>query len=432
MKRTYSLFLISLIFLQVRSQTGGVDSGSRYVHRLDLIKHIEFGSNGVNNQIMNRFAFGGYISGEMVADAEKLIKDRNHAGFLNITYAGDAIRKMNYKKGPRTKTSEVITLRYSQMNVAGMTFSREAFQLFMRGNSDFAGREMPIGKLQMKQWITRGLEIQYPLREMAGKSISLHVTQVLAYRNIISDKSKVYTDSFGDYVDTYLAGAYENSGRDNGWGRGIGLGVGYSAMSRAYGGTLALIVRNVGASWIPNLHTYWKNYSDSSRMGYDYVQDPERMQIEQKSIDQSGLNNYAWTNEQKDSIVALLKPQEARIGKWKLNPFTVDAYFVKHQWYCSLNYINLPGYWPRLNIRRDIGMHPLGGIFTVSPIFSLGGFEYYDLGIFIQASLWKDLGINFQFSGLESLAFPKLEHGTVFRLNLNYSLKGKFTSSKGR
>lgn len=275
---------------------------------LDIQAGFSGASDHMNYPLIHNFWKGGLVSpGKIQKNAESLAV-QNRAGVntvLGISYVGQ--NRMN-------KARDV--MRFQQINSTGMRYSPDAWLLFMKGNGPFSGLEMNVSETGAMSF--GAYQLSY------GKAKSKKMTRNTLFWTLMFDVSavnrltygyiedgKLYTDSFGTYLDIRSKAQWNYSKQ-----AGIsGIGAGFSG--------------NIGmnsefSGWIIGLENISTAYTGQrmKRVNLDTAFRFEGIQI--SKVRDASESNY-WTGQQ-DSLKDAFLSDET-IKKWHVLPGMIYASF---------------------------------------------------------------------------------------------------------
>jgi hypothetical protein len=92
---------------------------------------FDAGSNGMNNKMMTRLLFGGYIDNGMKDESSKLLKGKNNLG-VNLVYSVNAFLKGNDKVD--------ILVSVKDQEILNATYTSDFYNLMFYGNKMYEGK----------------------------------------------------------------------------------------------------------------------------------------------------------------------------------------------------------------------------------------------------------------------------------------------------
>ena len=406
----YILF-ISPLCSQAQSDTSFVKAHSAINYSTML------GSTGMNNDMLYRLGFGGYISSEAI--------DRNEDGMGTTSKVGSVsnIDMVHYFKAPlfgQQKKFRWRSVGLSYSNAQSALFSIDAWRLLFRGNTDYLGKTLALDQLNYTRWNSTSLNASFRLSDKKSKLsknlsldfLSFGVDAIHQFNHARFGNSDFYTDTAGSFINARLQGAYtlgnENQSLD---GFGLHIGAGFKA------GKLSFSIDRLGLAYMDLLESYQINTEDNFGGDYINIADVQVKTINQLEIERSQLNNGNWINKQRDTIVNAFVPKEKNASALRLLPFVVQAKIEAADkqsiWTFYYQYIN--GMLPYVSYQYRLFNTPLGYMYASG---SVGGFDTYDLGVQLKIKPKSNTHIDIDFRGIEALVAPRSTHGTVLGVKL--------------
>lgn len=395
---------------------------------LSIVGSVMSGSSGLNQYVLNRLAFGGYISPSDMEKAESRIRKSNRAGFY-ATFNAEMTLLQKPDTGWRKKWRLKPTgIKYFQFETGGAAFSKGAFQTVFRGNGYFLGETLNLGKSGLTYWSGRSLKVNFG-NMWQGKtgstfSASIGVGQMTSYRKLNLEKGSIFTEANRSYVDVSYTGDYYSTGARRPGGVGLGIATDLSFD--------LLIPQNKkdGSKRLKPLSINLVNfglYQASSGTQMSKAMD-SALRISQSVIGVNSLNTDAWISNLRDTALGGLSPDSVSQSKWVLAPFYLSANFGFKIWQVRLDYMYVKGYLPRLTFSSTRFSYNLKNI-QFKPEFQFGGFDTYNLNL--RFNYFKRLansnksnryytGFFATLNGIEGLILPKNDHGAGLILGFYY------------
>lgn len=442
MKPTFNLLLLfsALFFHAANGQSNDTASSSKQTsvvtsiqlsNRYSMVADFQTGSGSLNQYVLNRLLLGGYISPSEVDKAEKRLNTNTRAGlFTYLAFDAAYVFQPFPKVFEKSKKQFVFHgLGIGQQHLAGADFTSDLYRLVFQGNGNYAGKKLETGKIHMDQWNSRtlyfsGQRLFVGDSGISELSLNLGVSQLLAYRKLRISESWLYTDPNVQYVDAFVNGNYENSGKSSLSGNGFGLVASAQFVSkmRKFRSPVKLSIDNAG------IYKVWSGNKVS-------VNNTEAVRLNQTNISYAELRNGFGIENQRDSILADLDADTVKLSKWVASPFRVAVEFnVRNVLNVSLDYTYISGYLPRV-VLTPVSPFAFSFLSQVSimPQLQLGGFDTYNLNLIlgydkIRIKQPTASRINFyvKLYGLEGFVLPKVEHGSGIMLTgAYYILKSK-------
>lgn len=409
--------------------------------------NIESGSNGVPFSMLNRFAFGGYISPSEMNDYQKSLSvSGNRMGA--IQNYGINIYPIAGIPVAKKLALENITLEID--DITGANFNQDAFRLIFQGNTNYLGQTLNAGNNVFESWRTRTLKFQFRKTFPKWEIIpTIQFGQCLNYTRIETQDVQLKSDAMGDEI-TFSGNAYSANSGYSFWGNGVGMQAGlifflkniYQNQKNAF--SLSFGIKNFGFYNISDVNVMSRNAvwnADQSNIipeGWNQT-DPFKLQAVQ--ISSSDLQFGTWFNRQGDSIKSKLNFVESNRRGNVLAPFTLFAKLniTNHTYVSSikrqeilLKYVNVIGYLPQLSywayLKQDFRTIKGNSKFILNYMLglSVGGFDDFNLNVGFSSNRLKlknqTIILNAKFTGIEAYFNPSKWHGAGIQLEMLYPL----------
>lgn len=400
---------------------------------------IQSGSSSIPLSFMSKFAFGGSISSSEMSDYEKKLDMDNRMGY----YQNYSISLHPAMFG--TEISKEVNFQIEVESMLGLKFKRDAFRLFMQGNTPYLGQELNAGNLVFEQWRNRIYRLNTKSITWNGWTInpSIQISQNLSFSSIETNNLKFYSSPNGDSLSLNGAGFYANNNYSF-WGNGFGVQAGFltqksiNSPSSNYIKIVGFGLKNFGIYSLSEVNIQSRNAVwDASGNGMTPVSYNESKPINLTAVNipANDLQVSNWLTRQKDSVNAKLNISEMKRSGYVLSPFQANAYIyfqkrtvgnaIMHR--LQLNYIYLTGYVPsliysiikpvRLNLNYSGKSSSKLINFSLYAGVSVGGFDNFDINGGFQFPMKSIKGfnkpslLNLQFYGIESFFVPSIFHG---------------------
>ena len=409
--------------------------------------NIETGSNGVPLSMINRFAFGGYISPSEMNDYQQLLSvSGNRMGA--IQNYGINIYPIIGIPVAKKLALENITLEID--DITGANFNQDAFRLIFQGNTNYLGQTLNVGNNVVESWRTRTLKFHFRKTFPKWDIIpTVQFGQCLNYTRIETQDIQLKSDAHGDEI-TFQGNAYSANSGYSFWGNGLGMQADlvfsikniYQNQKNAFG--LSFGIKNFGFYNISDVNVISRNAvwnADQSNIipeGWNHT-DPFKLQAVQ--ISSSDLQFGTWFNRQGDSIKSKLNFVETNRRGNVLAPFTLFAKLniTNHTYVSSikrqeilLKYVNVIGYLPQLSywayLKQDFRTIKGNTKFVLNYMLglSVGGFDDINFNVGFSSNQLKlrnqTLILNAKFTGIEAYFNPSNWHGAGIQFELLYPL----------
>ena len=123
------------------------------------------GSNAVPLSMASKFITGGYISPNQMQDYESKLSETNRMGFMQD------LSVLVYPIAGLTNPVEGIALQQislGTLSLGGLTFTKDAFGIFFRGNTPYLGERKELGSNNYLQLRQRYVEFDFKLPLKVG------------------------------------------------------------------------------------------------------------------------------------------------------------------------------------------------------------------------------------------------------------------------
>lgn len=403
---------------------------------------LETGSNAIPLSISGKLALGGYISPQQTKEVFDKLSSNNRAGAFQelsiLLYPTVGITK----KAPDSKgLLRFSGLYYVNSGYYGAILTKDAFGLFLRGNTPFLGEKLNVGSNQFKQLQSQSLRFNFDWKPgILGARNSLYSQisfgQVLGYNSSGTDGMHLYSSPTGDSLN-FNGSAYtkEASARNGGAGWGMQLGLNFYHNNKTGKTQYNFWLHDFGFWDIRNVQTWSRGvqWNANSLIAQSWNK-PADLAITAVNLGASDLRFSNWFDRQKDTLEAKLDFQELKQRGMILSPFQVgiginytsqnlamgDGKFLRNmeiRHLVDLTYRHWIGYVPKLQYQLQLRSMNLRS-WSWSPGVSVGGFDVFDVnfkGSYYVNKVIKHSRINtllrFELNGLESFIFPSKFHG---------------------
>ena len=388
------------------------------------------GSNAVPFNFVSRFATGGYIPPSDIQEYEGLLADQNRLGLFSDYHM--AI----YPIPELIDNDNVNALKQIEVgvqNLAGATFTKDAFGLIFRGNAPYIGTLKEAGENSFYQLSQRYLRFSFEPKSWSegkfAKRIGLQFSQALNYNRGYTKGLSVNTDSNIDSV--LISGSYYSQGTGyqfggTGWGLQLNADFYYKLGNSKYA---YLSVENFGFISLNNVSTISRGFQwDNTNL--NPVGDVPTSDVNIQSVGLSGaeLKVSNWFDRQRDSIESKLGMTEVsqRGNIW--TPFNINIGFTSRKYdgkekgyLIRFQYINVPGFLPRIS--GSYVWNPIRNL-VFKPGISFGGFDVFDINTTFSLPTFRLGGgsvfVDGFINGIESFIVPNKYHGGGIGLQISY------------
>lgn len=173
---------------------------------ISLSSEYYFGSNAITNKFVNYYFLNRYIDNTLKTD----VSDRLDATG-NVFGAGfNTSLLFTYKIKAVNQTKTLYFAGISNRNFTDAVFTRDAFQLFFRGNRSYEGKTADINDFQLRlyqyqkfTWGMFNINTSDTSKVSFGYSASLLIGQKM---RDIKLNGEIYTAPYGEYLDVAASG----------------------------------------------------------------------------------------------------------------------------------------------------------------------------------------------------------------------------------
>jgi len=429
-----------------------VDSAQVYE---DLFRYqLITGSNVLPFSFMGKMAFGGYISPQATEGVETRLKSQNRAGYMQsigiVVYPLKRRFKSEQSIAANNK-AEVVSIGIRNIQMAGVTFSGDAYRLVFRGNGYYKGKTLEVGS---NHFFALGMNtVDFGISVPKSKHIEklyFSIAQVTQYNVLKTQDMSLYTSDIADSV-VINGRFYSQSTAGLGLGQ-KGLGVmmsmdrtmrfGSSGSGKGPKSPIYYGVRDLGVLFLPALSVDSRGYIwDENTSGLKPAGESpiKSVTVTQAVVSSRELQFGNWFTSQRDTLNARLKVVSQTRSGTVISPFTLyaqkelfsyrprnqseskkglgKAYY--HAMDVNFTYLNVPGYVLSTTLSWGSYYRPKGEqkwtSFYSEYYLGLGGFDTWNLGYkgFFKSNI---IGIGqtsfmLDLRGLEAWLFPKRQHG---------------------
>jgi len=409
--------------------------------------NIESGSNGVPLSMLNRFAFGGYISPNEMDDYQQLLSSTGNRMGAMQNYGINIYPIVGI---PVAKKLALENISLEIDDISGASFNQDAFRLVFQGNTNYLGQTLNVGNNSVESWRTRSLIFHF--RKVFSKwdlIPTVQFSQCLKYTNIQTQDVQLKSDALGDEI-TFSGNAFAANSGYSFWGNGVGLQAGliasikniYQNQKNAF--ALSFGIKNFGFYSISDVNVTSRNAvwnADQSSLNPEGWNNTDPFKLQAVQISSSDLQFGTWFNRQGDSIKSKLNFLETKRRGTVLSPFTVLAKIniTNHTYVSSLKrqevmfkYVNVVGYLPQLSywayLRQEFTTFKGNTAFALNYMLglSIGGFDDFNLNVGFTSNKLRfrnqTMIANLKLTGIESYFYPSKLHGAGIQFELLYPL----------
>jgi len=390
------------------------------------------GSNSVPLAMASKFITGGYISPDEMEHFESKLHTNNRMGYIQdmsvSVYPIPGISQPNDDLAVKQITVGTISM-------GGMSFTKDAFGIFFRGNTPYLGERKEMGNNEFLQLRQRYIDfsIQLPFKSKKWNFYSdVKLSQVLDFNRAHTNNLFLETDKNADSI--ILGGNfYSQQTAYDFLGTGVGLQGGFGARRSVKQGFLSLSVTDFGFLSVNNVQRQSRGFSWDG----DDIQSAEEFSVKDVNIQSVGLTGTDikvsnWFDRQRDTVESRLNIEEDVQRGMVLSPFIANVSYYKYKvgsiitgYRLGLNYIHMVGYTPRFS--GEISWRPIGNV-NLNHGVSFGGFDTFDVNSSVSFNAGSFNGQPFLFNiylrGIESLLVPSELHGGGIGIQIYYPFGG--------
>lgn len=421
----------------------------------DLFRYqLITGSNVLPFSFMGKMAFGGYISPQATEGVETRLKSQNRAGYMQSIGVVFYPLKRRFKSEQyvaANNKAEVVSIGIRNIQMAGVTFSGDAYRLVFRGNGYYKGKTLDVGS---NNFFALGMNtVDFGIALPQSKNIEklyISLAQVTGYNVLKTEHLSFYTSPMADSV--VLNGRYysQSTAGLSGDQKGLGImmsmdnkmrvkssGTSQWAQAPIYYG-----LRDLGVLFLPTLSVDSRGYIwDENTSGLKPAGESpiKSVTVTQAVVSSRELQFGNWFTSQRDTLNARLKVVSQTRSGTAISPFTLyaqkelfsyrpsnqseskkglgTAYY--HVMDVNFTYLNAPGYVLSTTLSWGSYYRPKGEqkwtSFYSEYYLGLGGFDTWNLGYkgFLKSNIigLGQTSFMLDLRGIEAWLFPKRQHG---------------------
>ena len=437
-------------------------------HRIEDVFRYQLitGSNVLPFSFMSKMAFGGYISPQTTENIESNLQNHNRAGYMQSM--GVVLYPLSRRFHPEqynvsTVKSEVVSIGIRNIQMAGATFSNDAYRWIFRGNGYYKGQNLDVGS---NHFYALGMNtVDFGISVPKAKRIErlyFSLAQISQFNVLKTQDVSLYTSPLADTV--VMNGRFYSQSTAGLSAGQKGLGILMTMDRKLYvplfgsqkteKNAVYYGVRDLGVLFLPTLGVDSRGYIwDESTKG---LKPAGESQIKPISVTQAVVSSRElqfgnWFTSQRDTLNARLKVVSQTRSGTVLSPFTLYANKTLYTRYLSgvssgtekglgkpsfqtlelnLTYLHIPGYTLCKTLSWSSYYKPRGAqkwtLFYSEYYLGLGGFDTWNLGYkgFLNANL---IGLGqtsfiLDFKGIEAWIFPKRQHGAGISVGVRCKL----------
>lgn len=403
MKKTTLYFCILLLSFHGFGQRifPTIIDTSHSFRQLSIDGSAEIASTAFNNQLLNRFLFGGEISAGVIDDNSVKQKSLNRGGAIlsgNIVYTD---LKVNLFK--KEKWGYGVQLGYDQ--IANISYTDDLFNLVFKGNQEYANSSMDISSSSVKNIAFQkvGFGIYHkPTRS----SLYFNIVNVSSYFKGGIDRGTIHQSADLDTITIDAKGSFSQPYKKT-FSKGLGFSFdfSYNIPIRLFKNTTAILqaqVRNLGVAYVNG--GVKRHYLDST---YSYSGFTVQQLFDGVISEESSLQDT-------------LGIRTGSSSKWIALPFYVqlskevnEDFEGKFQSVFGLRVYPIASYRPLIYAGADF--RPIQGL-HIGLIASYGGFSVFRGTLYLQYNI-RNFGVGV---GMDNVVgtFYKKGFGQTYNIRL--------------
>lgn len=342
---------------------------------LKLESNYNYGSNVMNNELLNKFIFGGHIDRSKKDDAFDNLSDNNRLGG-DLEFHFNAIIPFDTLIG---KTNLSLVLGVAQKEHVDSKFSSDLFRFILDGNKQFAGKIIDVSDTKVNYFKYQQFNIGIIKHKKKNGKMALQggiVSLIKSQEKFFIDvpKGSLFTEEFGREIDLSINYTYtRNDTTNNGLTAFNGYGVASELFTQFFlknGDKIHLGVKDLG-------FIYWDknsiNFSTNQTFNFDGL-----------AIDNIfDLNDSLLNSISRDTIIENLTKDEDQGNITNSLPTSFNADYTKYinnkwQFNGGIYYKMLANYFPLFYTNTSYFITP--NIITRAHV-SYGGYGKLNLGI---------------------------------------------------
>lgn len=307
------LFVFSLIFWEGNAQVLPAFHDTTAVnHEINFSGFADYGATAIQNQLIDKFIFGGVITSQIKDESLKKHKNINRIG---VSAMGE-IEYINYKVQPVKKKNWGILVKAGTGLFGGALYSKDFYQLGMYGNASFSHPKIDLTGtgIEMVAFQKVGFGM---IDKKSKSSVSINLFNISRYMKLTSRDASITTSDNGNELLLTADGSFvSRSNHKFNQGVGLGVDVDFRLPIQSKKGNVAFVqikAVNLGVGFV---HQKQKVYTVDSKFQY------QGFQFDQLVGDNGAFSETATTNmldtigvkmEEKSKVIIL--PGYLQVGK---------------------------------------------------------------------------------------------------------------------
>lgn len=369
-------------------------------------------SNAVSNSFINAFLFSDFIEDEIKDDVSALASNENNRFGIDLEFGLTAKFKpltTNDQKGFFAHAIKVIGL--GQRDFITLDFSKNFFELYFRGNAQFAGQSIAAGPIKYTnfgyQYLGFGIETKHKENQFG---IALNVLKGTRFTEAALPRATLFTSALGDSInfdaDLNLVQGDGSQSRLSSF-QGFGLSLDFQ-WQRQLSEELSLQfdIKDLGFINWSDMNTF----SANSQWAFTGVAIGDILNIdgsEFNDIESDSLSSILGIQNQVQNKTYLLPARFQLQGSYQICHHITTEIGIRYY----MNAANIPrvwatGTWHLKNFHPNLTM-------------AYGGFSKADLGVGLDYSM-ANLTLSLQAFYIEPLISASKTTGQGFSFSLKY------------
>lgn len=273
---------------------------------------LDYGATSIQNQLMDKFLFGGEVTNE--------IKDAalsKHGGINRIgASAIGELEYINYDINPIKKKNWGISIKAGMGVFGGSFYSKDLFQLGMYGNASFDGAEIDLTGTSFE--FASFQKIGFGMIDKKSKSrVSINLYNINQYTKLSSRNATLTTADSGNEIILNADGSFTTR-KDKNFNQGLGLGVDadFRIPVKSKKGNVSFVqikAVNLGVGFVYRKQTEYKLNNEFTYQGFQFNELLGENGIFSETSTTNVLDTIGVKKEEKSQVIVL--PGYLQIGK---------------------------------------------------------------------------------------------------------------------
>jgi hypothetical protein len=197
----------------------------KYRNAVGISTDYFFDSDAITNELALEYLNKGFITDEMKDRVTEKLSDMNRLG----AQENNEIYYMRFDSVFGMKNS-FYSFRLNNRYHFNSTFSRDVFELYFRGNKDFAGKQADLNDFVFQELFYQQFNFSFGHRYYRGENLFGYMAGLTFNKGqkhylLEAEKALIYTDVYGEYIDLDVNGKlYMSDSSANRFGAFKGMG----------------------------------------------------------------------------------------------------------------------------------------------------------------------------------------------------------------